>query len=71
MKSGFNDALYNESIQTLTENGVPLEVARRASQVIATDQAGMHNLGRTQGEQADVDEALKLLRGTEGHQSEK
>lgn len=66
MKSGFNDVLYNASIQALTENGVPVEVAERASQVIATDQPEMPNLGRTQGEQADVDEALKYLQGKGG-----
>ena len=56
MKSGFNENLYNASLKGLTENGVPEDIAEKASFVLATDQPG---ITRTQQEQADVNEAVK------------
>ncbi|WP_414546083.1 hypothetical protein [Nostoc sp. CCY0012] len=58
-----NENLYQASLKALTEAGVPEEVATKASQVVANDDAKLPKLGRTAEDQQAVDEALKHYRG--------
>jgi len=55
----FNEGLYNASVKALTENGVPENIAKQASVVVAKDDPDADNLGRTKEDQAVVNEAMK------------
>ena len=62
----FNENLYKASLKALTEAGVPIEIAVPASAVVAKDQAGLPNLGRTPQDQEDVLEAMRYYWAGEG-----
>lgn len=55
----FNENLYNSSLKALTEANVPIEIAVAASKVVAKDEAGLPDLGRTAQDQQDVQEAMR------------
>ncbi len=59
----FNQDLYIASREALIEHGVPLEKAEAASLVVAKDEPGKPNLGRTPQDQQAVDEILGYLQG--------
>lgn len=68
MSEPFNQSLYDASVKALTDNGVPFELAEKASQVVASDDATQENLGRSHSDQEAVNEAMnhywqKPLRG--------
>ncbi|MBH8575747.1 hypothetical protein I8752_22620 [Nostocaceae cyanobacterium CENA369] len=54
----FNPDLYQASLETLIDNGVPENVASAASAVVAKDDPHQENLGRTEKDQQVVDEAV-------------
>ena len=53
-----NERLYKASVAALTEHGVPQELAEKASIVVASDQPGQPNLGRSPEDQQIVNEAM-------------
>lgn len=55
----FKQNLYDASLKGLTENGVPQDVAEKASLVVASDEPGLPNLGRSPEDQAVVNEAMQ------------
>lgn len=55
----FNQDLYYASIDALVENGVPKDVAERASEVVATDDPKAPGLGRTDEDRQAIAEAMK------------
>jgi hypothetical protein len=55
----FNKDLYKSSLKSLVDEGVPIEIAVRASEVVAKDQAGLPHLGRTAEDQEAVREAMR------------
>ncbi|MDZ8056547.1 MAG: hypothetical protein RMX63_34550 [Aulosira sp. ZfuCHP01] len=61
-----NNQLYQASLAALTENGVPQDIAEKASAVVAKDEPGLPNLGRTAEDQQAVNEAIALLDLGEG-----
>jgi hypothetical protein len=56
-----NESLYQVSVTALTANGVPHEVAEKASAVVAKDDPEQPNLGRTTQDQQAVNEAMTYL----------
>ena len=48
MTSEFNQSIYDASVTALTSNGVPEDVAERASEVVAKDDPTQENLGRSE-----------------------
>jgi hypothetical protein len=56
-----DEELYNASLKALTERGVPVSAAERASRVVANDQNQQPNLGRTDQDQQDVQDAMTWL----------
>jgi hypothetical protein len=62
----FNENLYKASLKALTEAGVPIEIAVPASAVVAKDQAGLSDLGRTPQDQEDVREAMRYYHAGQG-----
>jgi hypothetical protein len=61
-----DEELYNASFKALTERGVPVSAAERASRVVANDQPQELNLGRTKQDQQDVQDAMTWLKA-KGH----
>ncbi len=57
-----DEELYNASFKALTERGVPVSAAERASRVVANDQPQELNLGRTKQDQQDVQDAMTWLK---------
>ncbi|MBE9214558.1 hypothetical protein IQ247_18105 [Plectonema cf. radiosum LEGE 06105] len=55
----FNQDLYHASVKALTENGVPENVAERASKVVASDDFNLPDLGRTEEDRENIAEAMK------------
>ncbi|MEH2050074.1 hypothetical protein [Nostoc sp.] len=55
----FKQNLYDSSLKALTEAGVPTEIAVAASKVVAKDEAGLPEFGRTAQDQEDVKEAMR------------
>lgn len=55
----FSQNLYDASLKGLVENGVPEDVAEKASLVVASDESGLPNLGRSPEDQAVVNEAMQ------------
>ncbi|WP_414579618.1 hypothetical protein [Anabaena sp. CCY 9402-a] len=53
-----NESLYQASLKVLTEAGVNKNVAVQASEVVAKDNPGLPNLGRTSLDQQVIDEAM-------------
>ncbi|MEM9925111.1 MAG: hypothetical protein AAF915_15395 [Cyanobacteria bacterium P01_D01_bin.50] len=58
MTESFNQSLYDASVRALTDNGVPEDLAEKASQVIASDDPTQENLGRSASDQEAVNEAM-------------
>lgn len=58
MSKNFNQDLYQASVKALTENGVPEEVAERASKVVASDDFNSPGLGRTDEDRQDIADAM-------------
>ncbi|MBF2016356.1 MAG: hypothetical protein IGS23_14370 [Rivularia sp. T60_A2020_040] len=58
MTSPFNQSLYEASLKALTSNGVPEEIAHKASEVVASDDASKPDLGRTQQDREAINEAM-------------
>ncbi len=56
-----DEELYNASLKALTQRGVPVSAAERASRVVANDQPQQPNLGRTDQDQQDVQDAMTWL----------
>mgnify|MGYP005854305933 CR=1 FL=1 len=63
--SNFNQSLYAASLEALTENGVPVEIAAAASKVVARDDAKLPNLGRSEQDQQVVNEAMVHYRANQ------
>ena len=59
MAKPFNESLFNASLEALTERGVPDNIAIQASFIIVSDDPSAENLGRTQEDQAVINEAMK------------
>lgn len=53
--------LYQASLKALTSHGVPEDIAEKASAVVAKDEAGLPNFGRTAEDQRAVNEAMAHL----------
>lgn len=58
MSSPFNQNLYDASLQALTENGVPFELAEKASQVVASDDPTKSDLGRSDCDRETITQAM-------------
>jgi hypothetical protein len=56
-----NPKLYEVSMQFLTESGVPVSAAERASKVVANDDPEKPNFGRTNQDQKDVADAMTWM----------
>ncbi len=56
-----NQELYEASFKALTERGVPVSAAERASRVVATDNPQLPDLGRTLEDQKDIQDAMTWL----------
>lgn len=58
-----NSKIFDTYVKTLTDGGVPQEVAEQASEVVAKDDPTAENLGRTAEDQEKVNEALDYIHG--------
>lgn len=58
MSEPFNQSLYDASVKALTDNGVPEELAEKASQVIASDDPTQENLGRSDSDRETINETM-------------
>lgn len=56
-----NQRLYDASMQFLTESGVPVSAAERASKVVASDDPNKPNFGRTAQDQKDISDAMTWM----------
>jgi hypothetical protein len=56
-----NNQLYQAYLAALTSHGVPEDIAAKASAVVANDEPGLPNLGRTPEDQQAVNEAFIFL----------
>lgn len=56
-----DEQLYQASLKALTENGVSQEIAEKASKIVASDEPGKPNLGRTPEDQEIIWEAMEQL----------
>lgn len=56
-----NQKLYDASMQFLTESGVPVSAAERASKVVAKDDPNKSDFGRTAQDQKDVTDAMTWM----------
>ena len=61
MSSPFNQNLYDASVKALTDNGVPEELAEKASQVVASDDPTKSDLGRSDSDQQTINETMNYL----------
>lgn len=61
MSEPFNQSLYDASVKALTDNGVPSELAEKASQVVASDDATKSDLGRSESDQQTINETMNYL----------
>ena len=62
MSSPFNESLYNASLQALTDNGVPSELAEKASQIVASDDPTKSDLGRSESDRETIAEVVEALK---------
>lgn len=58
MSEPFNQSLYDASVKALTDNGVPSELAEKASQVVASDDPTKSDLGRSETDRETINEAM-------------
>jgi hypothetical protein len=56
-----NPQLYKTSLEALTTANCPQELAEKVSKIVANDEGGKPNLGRTPEETEAVREAAKYL----------
>lgn len=61
MSEPFNQSLYDASVKALTDNGVPEELAEKASQVVASDDSTKPDLGRSESDQQTINETMNYL----------
>ena len=61
MSEPFNQNLYDASVKALTDNGVPSELAEKASQVVASDDPTKSDLGRSDSDQQTINETMNYL----------
>lgn len=61
MSESFNQSLYDASVKALTDNGVPEDLAEKASQVVASDDGTKENLGRSESDQQTINETMNYL----------
>ena len=62
MSSPFNQNLYDASLQVLTDNGVPSELAEKASQIVASDDPTKSDLGRSDSDRETIKEVVEALK---------
>ncbi|OUL28295.1 hypothetical protein [Nostoc sp. 106C] len=56
-----NNHIYQASLTVLTENGVPEELAKTASAIVASDDPSLPSLGRTVEDQQAIAEVVAHL----------
>ncbi|MDZ8023571.1 MAG: hypothetical protein RMX97_02580 [Nostoc sp. DedQUE11] len=56
-----NEQLYQASLKALTSNGVPEDLAIKASRVVASDDASLPNFGRTPEDQEIAKQVVTYL----------
>jgi hypothetical protein len=61
MSKPFNQNLYGAALRGLGERGVPEELAEKAAVIVASDEAGKPDLGRTAEDQAVIKQVLPYL----------
>ena len=61
MTEPFNQSLYDASVKALTDNGVPSELAEKASQVVASDDPTKSDLGRSDSDRETINEVMSYL----------
>jgi hypothetical protein len=57
----FQPGLYTASFDFLTEAGMPTDLAREASQIVASDDSCQENLGRTPEQQSIISSVVTWL----------
>ena len=62
MSEPFNQSLYEASVKAFTINGVPEDVAEKASEVIASDDPAQENLGRSTSDQEIIEQAMTFIK---------
>lgn len=67
MSKPFDVNLYGATLRACEESGVPEDLTYIAAVIIATDEAGANNLGRTPEDQKIINQVLPYLqsRGNE------
>jgi hypothetical protein len=58
----FNQSLYNATLKTLKEHGVPQALAIQAAEIIAKDDPLKPNLGRSKYSQEIIQQAYNYLK---------
>ncbi len=61
MSKPFNQNLYSSCRKACEERGVPEDLTEKASMIIASDEAGKPDLGRTDQDQAVIKQVLPYL----------
>jgi len=56
-----NQEIYEASFKALTERGVPVSAAEKASEVVAKDNPSLPDLGRSLEDQRKVQDAMTWL----------
>ncbi|WYL93412.1 MAG: hypothetical protein HEQ35_05655 [Gloeotrichia echinulata IR180] len=56
-----NQSLYEASLKILTKGGVPEELSQQVSKIVANDEAGLPNLGRSPEDQQAVNAAMAIF----------
>jgi len=56
-----NQQVYEASFKALTERGVPVSTAEKASEVVAKDNPSLPDLGRSSEDQRNVQDAMTWL----------
>jgi hypothetical protein len=64
----FNQEQYESYLQQMTDKGIPVSAAKDAAFVIANDQTGEPNLGRTEQDQQKVGDAMTWYRAKQGEE---
>jgi hypothetical protein len=62
----FNQQQYESYLQQMTEKGIPVSIAKDAAFVVANDQVGKPNLGRTEEDQRKVTDAFTWYKAKQG-----
>ena len=65
MSKPFDPNLYGATIRACEESGVPEDLTSKAALIIATDDAGSDNLGRTPEDQEVIKQVLPYLQSRE------